>query len=212
MIKNIALFSGLASIVYATRKSEPGSTNRTSRQVKRKIIKDAEKIFRKKYANLCSDITSSGMCPFWALSVVEAGAKNGRNLVLMAGSMQWKVIPEHLDDGVMNNAFAYMWSPNDPQSRRAIQMDRLPEVHVFAGDPETQELIDLSTRDFKKIAENSFGMNWLTADPPQYLWGKASELPDDAVYQINRDATLFVINKLSQMGLFPTRGSRNQKM
>ena len=191
--------------------SEIGSSNKTSRQLKRKIIKDAEKIFRKRYAKLCTDQSGGGMCPYWALAVIEAGKKNGRNLVLMAGSMQWQFVPTHLDDGVSNNAFAYMWSPNDARSRYAMSMGMLPEVHVFAGDPETQEIIDLSTRDFKRIAQNSFGFDWRTADPPRYVWAKREDLPSDARYSIEPEAIFYVANQLSKMGLYPPRGSRNNK-
>jgi len=207
--QNLYLGMGLAAILFASQNQNEGSTNKTPRNVKRRIIKDAEKIFRKKYSHMCSMDNPGGYCPLWALAVVEAGAKNGRKLVIMAGSMQWRIVPEHLDDGVMNNAFAYMWSPDDPQSRMAMRMGLLPEVHVFAGDPETQEFIDLSTRDFKRIAENKFGLKWLTPPPPRYVWGKINEIPSDANYMPNRDATLFVISKLSKMGLFPPRGSSN---
>ena len=208
---NLFLIGGIASIALAVKEKSKGSQNSTPRGVKRRIVKDAEKIFRKKYSRLCTDPNRGGMCPYWALAVIEAGNKNGRNLVLMAGSMQWQFVPDHLDDGVSNNAFSYMWSPEDPRSRYAMAMGMLPEVHVFAGDPQTQEIIDLSTRDFKRIAENSFGFNWRTADPPRYVWAKREDLPSEARYYIEPEAIFYVANQLSKMGLFPPKGSRNNK-
>jgi len=182
-----------------------GSTNRTPRPLKRKILKEAEKIFRRKYAKKCGSLSPgrAGMCPYWALAVIEAAGKHGKRLVLQAGSMQWRIVPPHLDDGVSANAFAYMWSPNEPASRRAIQMGALPEVHVWAADPETKEIIDLSTRDFKRIAENQFGLKWGTKPPPPYLWVNQEEymaMPDPT-YSSDRQATMFVLGLLRKKGL-----------
>jgi hypothetical protein len=190
-----------------------GSSNRTPRSLKRRILKDAEKIFRRKYASKCGDLSPhrsnplytgrGGMCPYWALAVVKAAAKHGKRLVLQAGSMQWRIVPPELDDGVSANAFAYMWSPNEPASRRAIAMGALPEVHVWAADPATQEIIDLSTRDFKRIAENQFGLEWATKPPPPYLWVNQEEymaMPDPT-YRADPQATMFVLGLLRRKGL-----------
>ena len=198
---------------WSVQQDPSGSTNRTPRPLKRRIIKDAEKIFRRRYASKCGELSplrgnplytgKGGMCPYWALAVVKAAAKHGKRLVLQAGSMQWRIVPPQLDDGVSANAFAYMWSPNEPVSRRAIQMGALPEVHVWAADPATQEIIDLSTRDFKRLAENQFGLKWGTKDPPRVLWVNQQEymaMPDPT-YRADSQATMFVLSLLRKKGL-----------
>ena len=82
-------------------------------------------------------------------------------------------------------------------------MGALPEVHVWAADPETKEIIDLSTRDFKRIAENQFGLKWGTKPPPPYLWVNQEEymaMPDPT-YSSDRQATMFVLGLLRKKGL-----------
>ena len=204
---------GLTAITVATSVPQEGSSNKTPRSLRRKIVKEAEKIFRRRYAHKCGTGGwgakgggGGGMCPYWALAVIKAGAKYGKRLVLQAGSMQWRFVPPELDDGVSNTAFGYQWSPTDPKSRQAMAMGLLPEMHVWVADPKTQELIDLSTRDFKKIAENQFGLEWKTKDPPAYLWvslegGADSEYMAlaDPVYTVDEQATR-LIHTLVQRG------------
>ena len=179
-----------------------GSMNKTPRRIRKKIIKDAEKIYKRKYARKCANLISGGSCPFWALAVIEAGKKNGRRLFLQAGSLQWRFVPPQLDDGISATHYSYMWSPYEPLSRRAIEMGMLPEVHVWVGDPQTQELIDLSTREIKSLAQKR-GLKWKTANPPKYLWLTREEVQahPDAYYQPNREATLFVYDQLQKSGL-----------
>jgi hypothetical protein len=197
-VKEIPLQFGSSNTI------EIGSGNKTPRATRKRIVRLAEKIFNKKYARKCGTLTSTGgNCPFWALAVIEAGKREGRRLVLQAGSLQWRYVPPQLDDGVSSTHFSYMWSPNDPRSRQAIAMGMLPEVHVWAADVDTQEIIDLSTRELKTIAETRYGLDWKTADPPNYVWMTRDEYlaQPDANYSANREATLLVYRMLEQAGL-----------
>ena len=134
-----------------------------------------------------------GLCLYYARETVAVLRHNGIKAVLQAGSMQWPIVKPEDDDGVSNTHFAYMWEPDHPLSILATKFGALPEIHVWVGLPETQEVVDFSTRYFKEAAEER-GLKWRTEDPPQYLW--AHELPNWVRYVPNRDATIFAMKLL----------------
>ena len=134
---------------------------------------------------------ASGACLYWTQAAMTALSKRGRRACLQAGSLHWRIVPESEDDGVSPTHFAYEWSPRSQISSSAIARCQLPEVHIWAGLPDTNEIVDFSTGYLKKIAEDSLGLKWRTADPPQFVFGKP---PDDAIYHPNRESTLFVFN------------------
>ena len=82
------------------------------------------------------------------------------------------------DDGVMNTHFAYEWSPQSRRAPMSVALGNLPEMHVWVGFVDRQEIVDFSTRHLK-VAPRDLGMAWLAADPPQYLWCRADALEPD---------------------------------
>jgi len=201
-MKNLLLLGSSLPFLIPRKK---GGANKKQKQIQR-IVRDAEKIFKKKYTEH-SKGSADGDCIFWALAVHEAARKNGRRLVLQAGSMQWKFIPDYLDDGISANLFSYMWSPNEIASITARKNGLLPEIHVWAADPETQEIIDLSTRGFKDIAVNKHGLNWQTKNPPRYLWLTQEEYlaHPEATYSANQEATMFILRSLISDGFLSVK-------
>lgn len=114
---------------------------------------------------------------------------------LMAGDMLWPIVHPLNDDGFRSTHFGYEWSPEDPFSKDAIAQDLLPEVHVWAAMLAYHKgnlgwnVIDFSTKYFKKIAIEHHGLTWETAEPPEYIFG---EPPPGVVYRYNRAATEYV--------------------
>jgi hypothetical protein len=129
-----------------------------------------------------------GMCLYIAHAVASVLHGAGMRPVIQAGSLQWPRMRRDEDDGVCNTHFAYMWTPGDPASRLAVSMGQLPEMHVWVGLLQEQQIVDFSTRNLRAEA-NRCGLTWTAEDPPPYLW--THELPDWVAYTPDRQATLF---------------------
>jgi hypothetical protein len=77
-------------------------------------------------------------------------------------------------------------------------LGNLPEMHVWVGILDRQEMVDFTTRHLRAAAAER-GMTWTAADPPQYLWCPTGETPDWVVYRPNRDASIFACRILKQL-------------
>lgn len=139
-----------------------------------------------------------GQCLYFAHAVATVLHLLGLRPVIQAGSMQWPRMRREEDDGVTNTHFAYMWQPDHPESIMARAVGALPEIHVWVGLVETQELIDFSTRHFRRHAE-ACGVKWTAEDPPAFLWAPAASLPDWVLYTPDRDATLYAASVLGKL-------------
>ena len=139
-----------------------------------------------------------GLCIYYANTVANLLHRHGLHVVIQAGSLQWPRIRRAEDDGVTNSHFAYMWSPHTTASLRSMSIGNLPEMHVWVGLIESQELVDFSTRHFKEAAQK-LGMTWTADSPPPYVWCPANQLPDWVRYTPNREATLFACHILEKL-------------
>lgn len=178
------------------------------------IVATAREIFADRYGDEPHGI-AGGACLYWAVSAIIAAHMHGRRLVLNAGSAQFRRLPDHLDDGKPDTLthFAYEWTPPhmDPLRVPVVDGERvpphlttrpdphgrmrrcLPEIHVWAGDPATQELVDLSTFALKRQCETTGRMPWLEAEPPDHVWCHVSEIPDGWHYVPSAEATAHAI-------------------
>ena len=102
------------------------------------------------------------------------------------------------DDGQVTSHFAYMWSPRDLDSALSVALGNLPEMHCWVGLLDTQEIVDFSTRHLKQAAA-SHGLAWSAADPPQYLWCPANQLPDWVAYTLERAASIYACTILKRL-------------
>jgi hypothetical protein len=68
----------------------------------------------------------------------------------------------------------------------------LPEVHVWLGDPLRQELVDATTGFFPAQAMALQGMDWPGKKPPEWLWCRGRDIPDEACYTPSAEATLYI--------------------
>ncbi len=139
-----------------------------------------------------------GQCLYYAHHTAATLWKHGFEAVIQAGSLQWPRIRPEEDDGQVNSHFAYMWTPHDPASALAAALGNLPEIHVWVGILDRQELVDFSTRHLKTAA-TARGMTWTAADPPRYLWSPGDQLPNWVVYEPNREATLYACKILQEL-------------
>jgi hypothetical protein len=138
-----------------------------------------------------------GQCLYIAHHAVSVLQKHGQYAVIQAGSLQWPRLRPEDDDGVVDTHFSYMWSPLTPASVVAMEAGQLPEMHVWAGLPDEQIIVDFSTRHLPTAAAR-LGMAWTAAEPPQYLWCSARAVPAAVVYRPNREATLLACRILKR--------------
>ena len=174
------------------------------RNTKIAIAKQAREIARSELADCGVDLQSHqvGVCPYLAWAVIVAAHRAGRRLVLQAGSASWKMVPDHLDDGVSPNYFSYVWERDSPLTRTLLRRgNMLPEMHVWAADPKTHEVIDLSSRSIPRLANNAMGEGaWKMPQLPDYFWFKSGNPPAGIHYEPDRDATLVAGSYLEKAG------------
>jgi hypothetical protein len=118
--------------------------------------------------------------------------RHGLRLVPQAGSAAWQRIPHEMDDGHIMTHFGYEWRPDDQKSDLARRLGLLPEVHVWLGDPERQEIVDITTGMFPDQAKAIRGYDWPGKLPPPFIWCGTDEIPPEARYVPSRDATIYV--------------------
>lgn len=133
--------------------------------------------------------------------------------IIQAGSAQWPRVPPELDDGVSPTHFAYEWNPDCdlarmvrsgafPVVRRADGHTAvsLPEMHVWLGCPESEEIIDFTTGLWPAACQATLGIGWTAERPPEYLWTFGTRLPKDVRYIASHEAIEVVIEILRQQG------------
>jgi hypothetical protein len=140
----------------------------------------------------------SGLCLYYAHQTASVFWHHRLPVVIQAGSLQWPRVRREEDDGRIDTHFAYMWSPQSPASALSVTLGNLPEMHVWVGLVDSQELVDFSTRHLKAAAR-SHGLAWTAADPPRYLWCPAAELPDWVVYRPMADASIYACALLKRL-------------
>ena len=139
-----------------------------------------------------------GLCLYYAHHTLSILWRHGFQAVVQAGSLQWPRIRKEEDDGVVNTHFAYEWSPQTPESAMSVALGNLPEMHVWVGIVDQQELVDFTTRHLKTAAA-ALDMAWTATDPPAYLWCSANQTPDRVVYRPNRDASIYACVLLKRL-------------
>ena len=138
-----------------------------------------------------------GSCLYWSLTLMGVLLQHGYRALIQAGSMSWPIVPPGEDDGKSPTHFSYEWSPWREESQAALTLGLLPEIHVWVGLPDQNELLDFSTKSLPEQAAKD-GLVWRTAPPPDFLWCGPSELPDGVIYKPNLDAIGFVLDRISR--------------
>lgn len=137
-----------------------------------------------------SYVDEQAACLFLTVCVIHVASKHGIRLVPQAGSCFWRRVPIEMDDGAMVTHFGYQWELS-PRTIFEIKNNRLPEIHVWAGDPITQEVVDLTAGSFPAQCKTLTGEDWFMPLPPSYIWmpGKKALTRYDASYEADMQAT-----------------------
>ncbi len=184
------------------------------------LVSDARELFQKRYGVSHNTASAGGACLHWALATIDAAEASGVHLVLQAGTAMFRRLSPHLDDGKPDTLthFSYVfdeatvkWTsgprqrpilPVRPSPRDGVARMCLPEMHVWCGDVERQEVVDLTTSYLRAECENILKQPWLEVDPPDYVWGstRAIEEKHGFVYQPDRNATILAAMLAAQSG------------
>jgi len=150
------------------------------------LVREAREFFARKFP----DIPEHAGCLFLAVSMIEVARRHGRRLVLQAGTASWRRVRPDQDDGVSATHFSYEWEPWSEQTHQRIADGLLPEMHVWVADPETQEMIDISSKYFPRQCMEMLGVDWPGDLPPDYLWMKAGTVQESCRYIPYEEATI----------------------
>ena len=107
-----------------------------------------------------------GLCLYYAHHTAAVLCQHGLSAVIQAGSLQWPRVRRGEDDGQIDTHFAYMWTPTSPESALSVALGNLPEIHVWVGILNSQEIVDFTTRHLRSAAE-ARGMVWTAAQRPR---------------------------------------------
>lgn len=163
---------------------------------KKLIVKEARKFVSKTFPETKGSVA---VCLYLTAGVIAAAGRRGHRLVPQAGTCYWPRVTKKTDNGVEPNVFGYEWSPSEDASRVSMALGGLPEMHVWAGDPKTQEVVDLSTKFFPRQCMKLLEQDWKAPEPPDFFWGPFSELPELCVYQPDEEATKLAVSLFSKV-------------
>jgi hypothetical protein len=174
-----------------SKRIKPKSSKRAPRP---RIVEAARERFARTF-DLAAD--STGSCLYWAATIIVVAAEHGVRLAPQAGSASWRIVPDAEDDGVCATHFSYVWEGETGMRLHDDGTVTLPEIHVWAGDPKRQEIVDLSTGFQPTQCLVTAGMEWRTPHPPAYVWCRPDRLPC-GIYEPNREATLFAASLMER--------------
>lgn len=125
----------------------------------------------------------------------------GSRVLIQAGSMSWPIVYPVNDDGISPTHFTYKYERNNPDNLiLQVLYGALPEMHCWNAlmvPNQPPVLIDLTPRYLKHQMEwtckNAKDMKWLTADPPDYIWGVGDSIPALVYYEPDMAAIATVL-------------------
>ena len=149
----------------------------------------------------------------WQGYLLIKGWPGAPRTVIQGGSAQWTRVPPEMDDGVSPTHFAYVWDPEAPLTRLARQgvltalrrpdgqvAPSLPEMHVWLGCPDTNEVIDFTVGFWPAACKALTGLEWPAPLPPDYLWCLGPRRPRRVNYIPDGEAVAVAVNLLRRQG------------
>jgi hypothetical protein len=142
-----------------------------------------------------------GICLFWAGQLLLELHRLGVRATPQAGKAYWpRLHLEHCGGPDPDEAFGFEGNLDSPASRAALADGDLPEIHVWVGLPDSQELLDFSTGDWPGLCQQFLGKDWPGPKPPRYFWASASQgLPAGVCYLPSEAAIAFAVDCLANL-------------
>ena len=157
----------------------------TKRQ-RKALVKQARALLKEK-SPLMSD--NAGSCVYMTAALCAVAQLWNIRVVPQAGSAYWLRQHPHINDFW---GYEYL-RPTDPKG--------LPlEIHVWAALPDSGEIVDLCTGEWRETCAMCEGDDWneMTADakksfwpgpvPPDFMWIHSTNPPKNAMYLADPDA------------------------
>jgi hypothetical protein len=152
--------------------------------VKQEIVAEIRRQFHQWLNKWMPNADPSMMCFY--LAVFTHGHLKEMNIfgkcLISAGSFSIPRMNLEDDDGIVGTHFGYVFTPNRA-AIEAVENNRMPEMHCWVQLPDRQEIVDLSTCYAKEQCKKLTGLDWLTNDPPDFIWHNINELPAGVIYK-----------------------------
>jgi len=112
-------------------------------------------------------------CLFWAAATNHIFRLHNIRSEIAAGSMNWPIVPKHLDDGVRPTHFSYEFEPDGRSMILSSYLGCLPEMHIWVQLTDTHEIVDLSLR---SLRENYMQLTGNNPHHPPNTFGQTHSL------------------------------------
>ncbi len=140
------------------------------------------------------DLVTPHACLYWTFFTLKELWQLGVRGSIQSGSAYWPRVNRATYDAhpeEQSTHFGYEWSPRSVASHVSVALGNLPEVHIWVGLVESQEILDLSTGYWPQACQKLIGKDWPGPRPPKFYWGRACEVPEMVVYRPNEPATVY---------------------
>lgn len=152
-------------------------TRKTKAPTREMLVRRIERATKKR-VNSKQRINRS--CLWYAHETIRELDRQGVRAVLQAGSASWLIVPEEHDDGISPTHYSYECEITPRSLMEMITIGVLPEMHVWAAIPNTNEVIDLTTRYLPELSASA-GLK-CQIDYPPYVWENVRVLSDMGMY------------------------------
>lgn len=146
-----------------------------------------------------TDIDPAGHCLFSAAaSLLILWARGHRNYILQAGSAFWRA-EEQTPEGLDPLMFGYQYDKDIALAYLAKGM--MPEMHCWVGDPTTNTVLDITSRDQVIQAKRTASIDWDDAVvPPDYEWRTCAD--SQGKYRPDEHAIMAAAYLLKEAGIY----------
>lgn len=155
---------------------------------------------------------SKHMCLYWSFYTLAVLKQEGIAACLQAGDCFWPAVSlEDWDrEDIPFTRFGYQW--NEPlgvlpeMAEIAAESGILPEIHVWVGIVDEQEVVDFTTGFWESNFSAMCTYGWTAESPPAFLWANYDDMPDRVMYHPLQQATIFaamVLRCLAEKGKLP---------
>jgi len=123
----------------------------------------------------------------WSVEVIKRLDEAGHRAIIQAGTASWKMVDDHLDDGIAPNEWGYTFQDDGTETEQ-ILMGIMPEMHVWVAIPDRSEIVDVMTG-YQVERALEAGHRWRAPHPPDWLWCKTNDVAKcGAIYVPHRKA------------------------